>query len=343
MKTTKSVLLIYTGGTIGMLAGQSSDALIPVEFNDLDQHIPELSLLDCTIDHIALNRPKDSSNIESPDWMALQRLIIEKKDAYFGFVVLHGTDTMSYAASMASFLLLNLKKPVIFTGSQLPIGTLRTDAKENLITAIEIASTEHNGAPLLQEVAIYFEYKLYRANRSTKINAHHFQAFDSPNYPWLMRSGVHMEIQNDLLLRPSGEWKDVVVGQDLEQSIYVITLYPNMPDAIFNADFSAAKAVILETFGSGNSMQRASIRDFLKRAAAQGLPVINVSQCLGGAVEMGRYAASNVLLEGGVINGYDMTLDSALAKAQYLAALGTPYEVFKKSFVDSLCGEISVK
>ena len=147
MKSTKSVLLIYTGGTIGMLAGQSSDALIPVEFNDLDKYIPELSLLDCTIEHIALNRPKDSSNIESPDWMALQQLIIDKKDAYFGFVVLHGTDTMSYAASMASFLLLNLKKPVIFTGSQLPIGTLRTDAKENLITAVEIASTEHKGAP----------------------------------------------------------------------------------------------------------------------------------------------------------------------------------------------------
>ena len=343
MKTNKSVLLIYTGGTIGMLARPSREALVPVEFNDLDRYIPELSLLDCTIDHIALSPPKDSSSIESTDWMALQRLIIDKKDAYFGFVVLHGTDTMSYAASMASFLLLNLKKPVIFTGSQLPIGTLRTDAKENLITAVEIASTEHQGEPLLQEVAIYFEYKLYRANRSTKINAHHFQAFDSPNYPWLMRSGVHMEIQHELLLRPKETWQDVLKAEDLEQSIYLIKLYPNMPNALFNADYSKAKAVIIETFGSGNSMQRDSIRNFLKFALSQELPVVNVSQCLGGAVEMGRYASSDVFIDGGVINAHDMTLEATLAKAHYLVALGISYVSFKKRFTESLCGEISVK
>ena len=343
MKTNKSVLLIYTGGTIGMLARPSRESLVPVEFNDLVRYIPELSLLDCTIDHIALSPPKDSSNIESSDWMALQRLILDKKDAYFGFVVLHGTDTMSYAASMASFLLLNLKKPVIFTGSQLPIGTLRTDAKENLITAVEIASTEHEGEPLLQEVAIYFEYKLYRANRSTKINAHHFQAFDSPNYPWLMRSGVHMEIQHELLLRPKETWQDDLKTEDLEQSIYLIKLYPNMPNALFNADYSKAKAVIIETFGSGNSMQRDSIRNFLQFALAKELPVVNVSQCLGGAVEMGRYASSDVLINGGVINAHDMTLEAALAKAHYLVALGTPYTLFKKRFTTSLCGEISVK
>lgn len=343
MKTNKSVLLIYTGGTIGMLARPSREALVPVEFNDLVRYIPELSLLDCTIDHIALSPPKDSSSIESTDWMALQRLIIDKKDAYFGFVVLHGTDTMSYAASMASFLLLNLKKPVIFTGSQLPIGTLRTDAKENLITAVEIASTEHQGEPLLQEVAIYFEYKLYRANRSTKINAHHFQAFDSPNYPWLMRSGVHMEIQHELLLRPKETWQDGLKAEDLEQSIYLIKLYPNMPNALFNADYSKAKAVIIETFGSGNSMQRDSIRNFLKFALSQELPVVNVSQCLGGAVEMGRYASSDVFIDGGVINAHDMTLEATLAKAHYLVALGISYVSFKKRFTESLCGEISVK
>lgn len=343
MKSSKSVLLIYTGGTIGMLAGGTDDSLVPVEFDDLERHIPELGLLDCTIDAVALHPPKDSSNIESADWLALQRLIVEKKEAYFGFVVLHGTDTMSYAASMASFLLLNLKKPVIFTGSQLPIGTLRTDAKENLITAVDIASTSYDRAPLLQEVAIYFEYKLYRANRSTKINAHHFQAFDSPNYPWLMRSGVHMEIQHDLLLRPQEPWTPVQFSSEFARSIHLIKLYPNMPERLFDADYSSAQAVIIESFGSGNSMDRPSLRRFLQRAAEAKLPVINVSQCLGGAVEMGRYAASEALVAGGVIDGYDMTLEAALAKAHYLAALHTPYEEFKKRFVQPLCGEISVK
>ena len=343
MSERRSILIIYTGGTIGMQTGTSNEGLVPVHFSELIRNLPELNLIDCNIDHLTLEPPKDSSSIEADDWLRLRQVILDRAETYFGFVVLHGTDTMSFSASMLSFLLLNLRKPIVFTGSQLPLGTLRTDAKENLITAIEIASAIHNEAPLLQEVAIYFEYKLYRANRSTKVNAHHFKAFDSPNYPWLMRSGVHMEIQHDLLLRPMAVWRDEFEHKTLKKSVYVLKLYPNIPDAFFEIDFPNAEALILETFGSGNSMERPSLISFLKRAAEQKLPIINVSQCLGGSVEMGRYASSNAFVSTGVINGRDMTTEAALAKAHYLVALETPYTDFKSRFETPLCGEISVK
>lgn len=343
MSARRAILIIYTGGTIGMQTGTSNEGLVPVHFSELIRNLPELSLLDCDIDHLTLEPPKDSSSIEADDWLRLRQAILDRAETYFGFVVLHGTDTMSFSASMLSFLLLNLRKPIVFTGSQLPLGTLRTDAKENLITAIEIASAIHHDAPLLQEVAIYFEYKLYRANRSTKVNAHHFKAFDSPNYPWLMRSGVHMEIQYDLLLRPTADWRDEFENKTLKKSVYVLKLYPNIPDAFFEMEFPNAEALILETFGSGNSMERPSLISFLNRAAEQKLPIINVSQCLGGSVEMGRYASSNAFVSTGVINGRDMTTEAAMAKAHYLVALETSYSDFKSRFETPLCGEISLK
>ena len=253
MKKIPNILLIYTGGTIGMIKDSETGALENFNFNDLLESIPELNLLDCNISSKSFSNPIDSSNMKPSNWIEIGTIIEDNYKNYDGFVILHGSDTMSYTASALSFMLENLSKPVIFTGSQLPIGDLRTDAKENLITSIQIASLVENNQPVVQEVGLYFEYKLYRANRTTKINAEHFEAFDSPNYPPLIISGVNLSINYQSLLTAKKN-KKLVVHKIFEPNILLVKLFPGINKETINHLFSTPnlKGMIFETYGSGN-------------------------------------------------------------------------------------------
>ena len=253
MKKIPNILLIYTGGTIGMIKDSVTGALENFNFNDLLESIPELNLLDCNISSKSFSNPIDSSNMKPSNWIEIGTIIEDNYKNYDGFVILHGSDTMSYTASALSFMLENLSKPVIFTGSQLPIGDLRTDAKENLITSIQIASLVENNQPVVQEVGLYFEYKLYRANRTTKINAEHFEAFDSPNYPPLIISGVNLSINYQSLLTAKKN-KKLVVHKIFEPNILLVKLFPGINKETINHLFSTPnlKGMIFETYGSSN-------------------------------------------------------------------------------------------
>ena len=339
------ILLIYTGGTIGMQRDPESGSLTPFNFDLLLDKVGELRQLDCEIQHLSLTTPKDSSEIEADDWLEIRDIIFSNKEAFFGFVVLHGSDTMSYTASALSFLLLGLNKPVVFTGSQLPVGDLRTDAKENLITAIQIASLAEEGEPLLKEVGLYFEYKLYRANRSIKISAEHFEAFASPNYPPLITAGIHLDFNQNQLLTETKALDGVSKISKLASSVLLLKLYPNMPEELFHwaVDLKSIKTIVLETFGAGNAMKSRSLEQLLQHSQQNGISVINCTQCAGGSVAMGMYAASNAFKKFGVLDGSDLTTEAALAKAMVLNELNLPIETFRKLMVSSLCGEISVK
>lgn len=255
MQVSKAkILLIYTGGTIGMVKDSDTGALKAFDFKELLSNIPELKLLDCEIDTVSFNNPIDSSNMSVAHWQKMALLIEENYTSFDGFVVLHGSDTMSYSASALSFMLENLAKPVIFTGSQLPIGDLRTDAKENLITAIQIASLQENGKPIIQEVGLYFEYKLYRGNRTTKISAEHFNAFTSPNFPELAESGVHLKVNKNILWRKAGN-KKLKVHKTFDNNVIIIKLFPGINAEVFAAllNIKNLKGIVLETYGSGNA------------------------------------------------------------------------------------------
>ena len=254
METQNSkILLIYTGGTIGMIKDYQTGVLRAFEFENIYQRIPELSHIDCIIDSISFEKAIDSSDMNPKHWINIAEVIENHYDKYDGFVVLHGSDTMSYSASALSFMLEGLSKPVIFTGSQLPIGDLRTDAKENLITSIQLATLKENGVSVIQEVGLYFEYKLYRGNRTTKINAEHFQAFTSMNYPTLAESGVHLKVMKENLL-PKKINATLKVWKEFEQNVAIIKIFPGITESILNSFFEIPlKAVILETYGSGNA------------------------------------------------------------------------------------------
>ena len=257
MLTKPNILLIYTGGTIGMVKDFDSGALKAFNFSELLQNIPELKQLDCHIETISFETPIDSSNMNPAKWIKIATIIEDNYSKFDGFVVLHGSDTMSYSASALSFLLENLSKPVVFTGSQLPIGDLRTDAKENLITAIQIASLQHKHKPVIQEVCLYFEYKLYRGNRTTKINAEHFNAFSSPNFPAIAESGVHLKVMQESI--PSKSNKKLVVHKELEDRVVIIKMFPGINETTLSAilNIPNLKGAILETYGSGNAPTRA--------------------------------------------------------------------------------------
>ena len=248
------ILLIYTGGTIGMFRDYRSGTLKAFDFAKLLDQIPELQQLDCRIHSVSLQKPIDSSNMDLAQWQEIAGLIASHYEAYDGFVVLHGSDTMSYTASALSFMLENLAKPVVLTGSQLPIGDLRTDAKENLITSVQMAALNENGRPLIQEVCLYFEFKLYRGNRTSKMNTEHFEAFDSPNYPALASSGVHLKVHREYLWQPVTT-RPLKLHTRLDNRIGILKLFPGMnPDWVGNLLRSPGlRAVILETFGAGNA------------------------------------------------------------------------------------------
>jgi L-asparaginase len=335
------ILLIYTGGTIGMVKDFTSGTLIAFDFNELLSRIPEVQLLDCDIETISFEKPIDSSNMKLSGWLKIATIIQENYSKFDGFVVLHGSDTMSYSASALSFMLENLAKPVIFTGSQLPIGDLRTDAKENLITAIQVAALQENNQPVIQEVCLYFEYKLYRGNRTTKISAEHFNAFTSPNFPELAESGVHLRINSEALKTVPND-QSFFVNTNFDDNVAILKLFPGINEKVLTAFFAIPnlKGIVLETYGSGNAPTEKWFVDALQQAIHQGIHIVNVTQCSGGSVAMGNYETSSQLKNIGVISGKDITTEAAITKLMYLLGQNGPHNSFKAQFETAIRGEM---
>lgn len=342
MSTSPRILLLYTGGTIGMVKSPTSPALIPFDFGDLEATLPELAHIGCSIDFEVLEPIIDSSNMQPAVWARLAIEIYNRLNQYDGFVVLHGSDTMAYTASALSFMFEHLNRPIIFTGSQLPIGITRTDAKENLITSIEIAARKNlRGKPLIHEVCIYFEYHLYRGNRTTKQSASQFEAFVSPNYPPLGEAGVDLKFEKNYLMKAPR--LPIHLHTDLDTNVVDIKLFPGMQAKHLRhmLETPGLKCAVIETFGSGNAPTAQPFLDALKEAKDRGVHLVNVTQCVRGRVQMGRYEASEALIDMGVVSGKDLTFEAAITKAMFLLGQGWDGRSFKKRFEKSLRGELT--
>ncbi len=342
MKSERKVLIIYTGGTIGMVQNHETNRLIPFDFATLEEQIPEIKNLPTQITSISFEEPLDSSNVGLNEWTKLANLVEDHYDDFDGFVILHGSDTMAYTASALSFMFVNLSKPVILTGSQLPIGVVRTDGKENIITAIEIASAYEYGKALVPEVAIYFEYHLYRGNRTYKHNAEHFEAFESPNYPFLAEAGVHIKYNREFIRPPSK--LPFRIETDLDNHVVILTLFPGISPKIVQAALSIPenKVLIIRTYGSGNAMTAPWFLEALAEAKKSGLLMINESQCRGGGVHQGKYEASAELEKIGLISAQDMQLEACVAKCMYLLGQNLSPKEFAAYFTSDLRGEVTV-
>ena len=342
--TQSAVLLIYTGGTIGMKEDPVDGTLKPFDFSGILEEVPELRKFAMTIDAYTFDPLIDSSDVEPALWQALARLILERYDDYDGFVVLHGTDTMAYSASALSFMLDNLGKSVIFTGSQLPIGQPRTDGKENLISAVEIAmAKDSHGRPMVPEVSICFNSQLLRGNRSVKVNATGFDAFSSPNYPTLASAGISIKYNTPCIHYGFDRRHPLSIHTELDTRVSVLKLHPGITEQAVRDILlgDGSRAVILETYGSGNAPSRPWFLALVREAASRGKILLNVTQCLSGDVDMDLYATGRALKDAGVICGHDITTESALGKLFYLMGSYTDNEKVKLLLEKNLKGEIS--
>ncbi len=335
-----SILIIYTGGTIGMVNDPKTGALIPFDFAQIQQNVPELERLNYNLDVHSFDPIIDSSNMTPVIWAELAQLIEKKYDDFDGFVILHGSDTMAFTAAALSFMLENLSKPVVLTGSQLPIGEIRTDAKENLITALEIAATKNNGKAMIPEVCIYFDYQLFRGNRSIKYNSEKFEAFLSPNYPLLAEAGVTLSFfSNYILPCPLSPLK---VHLSVNSNIGVLKLYPGItPQAVKAITHSAVDAIVMESFGAGNTTTASWFITCLQEALDEGKIIIDITQCQQGSVELGMYETSKKLQQIGIVSGYDMTFEAAITKLMHLMGQGLARTEVMKLMEQSLRGELT--
>lgn len=339
------ILIIYTGGTIGMIEDPETGTLSPFDFSHLIDNVPKIKMLDYDIEHLQFDPPIDSSNIAPSHWQQIASEIGQNYNDFDGFVVLHGTDTMAYTASALSFMLENLHKPVIITGSQLPIGEVRTDGEENLITALQIAAATDpvNGEPMVQEVAILFENYLWRGNRSTKMSADNFNAFKSNNYPPLARIGLAIQYNHDALWRMR-ERHPLKVHSGMCSDIIVVYVYPGMSEACLlqQLETPGVRGIVLKTYGAGNAPTAKWFNEAIRKAIDRGLVILNVTQCVNGGVRQKRYYTGNLLDRAGVISGHDITTEAALTKMMFLFGTGLNARQVARCLHHPLCGEMTV-
>lgn len=342
MEDKTSILVIYTGGTIGMIKDADTGVLRPFDFEQVYDQMPQLKSFNYEIDFISFDPLVDSSNMKPEMWVRLARLIKQHYGQYDGFVVLHGSDTMAYTASALSFMLENLNKPVVLTGSQLPMGMIRTDGRDNFLAAIEIAAAREDDTPIVPEVCIYFENRLMRGNRTTKQNAENFDAFASGNYPLLAEVGVYIRYNRHKILKPN--FKNLKIHTDIECNVSILKLFPGISENVVHntVNIPGLKALILETFGSGNAPTDPWLLHCLKQAIDQGLIIFNVTQCQSGSVEMEKYETGRQLEKIGVLSGGDITTESALTKLMYLLGSGLPRPRILELLQTAIRGEMSL-
>lgn len=336
-----NVLMIYTGGTIGMINDPKTGVLKAFDFNHLSAQIPELERLNVSLTAISFGQPVDSSEMDPAKWAEIARIIYDNYATYDGFVVLHGSDTMAFTASALSFMLQGLSKPVILTGSQLPIGTIRTDGKENLITAIEIAASKlENGQARIQEVAIYFEYSLYRGNRTSKISATEFEAFSSPNFPELAVAGVSIRYQHEY----DSADKQLSLFTAFDNRVALLKIFPGFSPEVYKSlfDIQLVKGIIIESFGSGNAPSDERFTVLIKDYISKGGIVLNITQCSTGSVEQGRYETSSFFHEAGVIGGFDLTTEAAVTKLMYVLGKYSHAEEIRNVLSQNIQGEMTL-
>jgi len=337
-----SVMLIYTGGTLGMVFNEDAQTLVPFDFEEILSKIPEINKFNFNLTVTSFNKLIDSANVHPSHWIAMASLIEEHYENFDGFVIIHGTDTMAYSASALSYLLEDLNKPVIFTGAQLPIGAVRTDARENLITALEIAAARRDGKPVIPEVCIFFSNKLLRGNRAKKVESAQFRAFESKNYPALATCGIKIDYDFNVI-KPYQPYSKLKVYKKMDSHVTIIKLFPGISketvEAIINIE--GLKGVVLETYGSGNAETSAWFIDTLQKAIASGIMIYNVSQCNGGTVTQGRYETSRHLQEIGVLSGGDLTTEAAITKLMFLLANQESATDAKRYLVRAIRGEMS--